>query len=207
LVEVVEGKAVKVTGDPDHPYTRGFLCSKMARYQETVHSPRRLTGPLLRTGRKGSGQFQPISWSDAIARISTRWREIVASNGAEAILPYSYAGTMGIVQRNAGHSFFYRLGASRLDRTICSPAKEAGWEAVMGNTLGSHPDEVMDSDLVILWGIDAAATNIHFLHGVREARKKGGQVRVIDTYEAPTAGMADHTFLVRPGSDAALAWE
>ncbi|MGO8882094.1 MAG: molybdopterin oxidoreductase family protein [Desulfomonilaceae bacterium] len=205
LVEVADGKAVKVTGDPDHPFTRGFLCSKMNRYQETAHSLNRLTSPLLRTGRKGSGQFRRISWPEAIIRVSTRWREIIAKNGAEAILPYSYSGTMGIVQRNAGHPFFYRLGASRLDRTICSPAKEAGWKAVMGGTVSSHPDEVMESDLVILWGIDALATNIHFLHGVQEARKKGAKVWVIDTYETPTAGMADRTFLVSPGSDGALA--
>ena len=205
LVEVVEGKAVKVTGDPDHPFTRGFLCSKMNRYQETVHSPHRLTSPLLRTGRKGSGQFRPISWPEALTRISTRWREIIAKNGPEAILPYSYGGTMGIVQRNAGHPFFYLLGASRLDRTICSPAKEAGWTAIMGGTVTMHPDEVMESDLVILWGINAVATNIHFLHGVREARRKGAKVWVIDTYQTPTAGMADRTFLVHPGSDGALA--
>lgn len=205
LVEVAEGKAVKVTGDPDHPFTRGFLCSKMNRYQETAHSPNRLTSPLLRIGSKGYGQFRQISWQEAIARISARWNEIIAEHGAEAILPYSYSGTMGIVQRNAGHPFFYRLGASRLDRTICSPAKHAGWKAVMGGTLAPHPDEVMESDLVILWGIDAVSTNIHFLHGVQEARRKGAKVWVIDTYETPTTGMADRTFLVCPGSDGALA--
>ncbi len=205
LVEVADGKAVKVTGDPEHPFTRGFLCSKMSRYQETAHSSNRLTSPLLRNGRKGSGHFRRISWQEAIARISARWNEIIAEHGAEAILPYSYGGTMGIVQRNAGHPFFSRLGASRLDRTICSPAKHAGWKAVMGGTLAPHPDEVMESDLVILWRIDAVATNIHFLHGVQEARRKGAKVWVIDTYETPTTGMADRTFLVCPGSDGALA--
>ncbi len=205
LVEVADGKAVKVTGDPEHPFTRGFLCSKMSRYQETAHSSNRLTSPLLRNGRKGSGHFRRISWQEAIARISARWNEIIAEHGAEAILPYSYGGTMGIVQRNAGHPFFSRLGASRLDRTICSPAKHAGWKAVMGGTLAPHPDEVMESDLVILWSIDAVATNIHFLHGVQEARRKGAEVWVIDTYETPTTGMADRTFLVYPGSDGALA--
>jgi anaerobic selenocysteine-containing dehydrogenase len=205
LVEVVDGRAVKVTGDPDHPFTRGFLCTKMNRYPDTVHSPYRLTSPLLRTGRKGSGQFRQISWPEAIFLISRRWREIIADAGAEAILPYSYAGTMGLVQRNAGHPFFHRLGASRLDRTICSPAKDAGVRAVMGDTAAPHPDEATESDLVILWGINAAATNIHFLYSVREARRKGARVWVIDTYETPTAGMADRTFLVRPGSDGALA--
>jgi anaerobic selenocysteine-containing dehydrogenase len=205
LVEVADGKAVGVAGDPDHPYTRGFLCPKMLHFERTVHSPRRLTTPLARTGVKGAGEFRPISWDEAISIISGRWREIIDRFGAEAILPYSYAGTMGLIQRNSGHPFFHRLGASRLDRTICSPAKDAGWKAVMGETPACHPDAVAESDLVILWGINAAATSIHFLHGVREAKRKGAAVWLIDTYETPTAASADRVFLVRPGSDGALA--
>jgi len=205
LVEVADGKAVKVSGDPEHPFTRGTLCPKMNHYERTVHSPLRLTTPLLRSGPKGSGQFRTASWQEAIQQIADRWRKIISQYGAEAILPYSYAGTMGLIQRNAGHPFFYRLGASRLDRTICSPAKEAAWKAVMGNTAAPHPDEVAESDLVILWGINAVATNIHFLHGVREAKKKGAIVWLIETYETPTAALADRIFLVRPGSDGALA--
>ena len=205
LVEVVDGKAVRVSGDPEHPFTRGTLCPKMNHYERTVHSPLRLTTPLLRTGPKGAGQFQPTSWPEAIQRVADRWKEIIAKYGAEAILPYSYAGTMGLVQRNSGHPFFYRLGASRLDRTICAPAKEAGWKAVMGNTVAPHPDELAFSDLVVLWGINALATNIHQLHAVREARKKGARVWLVDTYETPTAGIADRTFVVRPASDGALA--
>jgi anaerobic selenocysteine-containing dehydrogenase len=205
LVEVVDGKAVRVSGDPEHPFTRGTLCPKMNHYERTVHSPLRLTTPLLRTSPKGAGQFQPISWPEAIQRASERWKEIIGQYGAEAILPYSYAGTMGLVQRNSGHPFFYRLGASRLDRTICAPAKEAGWKAVMGSTVAPHPDELAFSDLVILWGINAVATNIHQLHAVREAKKKGAQVWLVDTYETPTAGIADRTFVVRPASDGALA--
>jgi anaerobic selenocysteine-containing dehydrogenase len=205
LVKVEDGKAVRVTGDHEHPYTRGFLCPKMLHYERTVHSPRRLTTPLIRTGAKGAGEFRPVSWDEAIAAIAGRWREIIDSHGAEAILPYSYAGTMGLIQRNSGHPFFHRLGASRLDRTICSPAKDAGWKAVMGETPACHPDAVAESDLVILWGINAAATSIHFLHGVREAKSKGAAVWLIDTYETPTAASADRVFLVRPGSDGALA--
>jgi anaerobic selenocysteine-containing dehydrogenase len=205
LVEVQNGSAVRVSGDPDHPFTRGTLCPKMLHYERTVHSPLRLTTPLIRTGEKGSDKFRPIPWAEAIATIAYRWREIIDRHGAEAILPYSYAGTMGLIQRNSGHPFFHRLGASRLARTICSPAKGAGWQAVMGNTVTPHPDEVAASDLVILWGINAAATSIHFLHGVREAQKKGAQVWLIETYETPTAAAADRTFLVRPGSDGALA--
>jgi anaerobic selenocysteine-containing dehydrogenase len=205
LVEVVDGKAVHVSGDPEHTFTRGTLCPKMNHYERTVHSPLRLTSPLLRTGPKGAGQFRLISWPEAIQRVSERWREIIGKYGAEAILPYSYAGTMGLVQRNSGHPFFYRLGASRLDRTICAPAKEAGWKAVMGNTMAPHPDELAFSDLVILWGINALATNIHQLHAVREAKKRGAQVWLVETYETLTAGIADRTFVVRPSSDGALA--
>ncbi|MCM0079992.1 molybdopterin oxidoreductase family protein [Geomonas sp. Red32] len=205
LVEVEGGRAVAVKGDPEHPYTRGSLCPKMLHYEKSVHSPLRLTTPLKRTGAKGSGEFAPISWDEAVAAIAGRWKEIIATHGAEAILPYSYAGTMGVVQRNAGHPFFHRLGASRLDRTICSPAKGAGWQAVMGKTPTPHPDSAGKSDLLILWGINAAATSIHFLNAVREVKQRGGEVWLIDTYRTPTAAAADRTILVRPGSDAALA--
>jgi anaerobic selenocysteine-containing dehydrogenase len=205
LVEVSDGKAVKVSADPDHPFTRGTLCVKMNRYQETVHSPLRLTHPLLRTGVKGSGEFRPISWEEALSRIRDGWGRIIDQHGSEAILPYSYAGTMGLIQRNAGHPFFYRLGASRLDRTICSPAKDAGWKSVMGETAAPHPDEVAESDLVILWGINAVVTNIHFLHGVNKAKQKGATIWLIDTYQTVTSSVAHQTYIVRPGSDGCLA--
>lgn len=205
LVHVDGSRVLKVVGDPDHPFTRGTLCPKMNHYEHTVHSPDRILQPLVRTGPKGEGHFKPVDWEEAIDHITSRWRGIIGSYGAEAILPYSYAGTMGLVQRNVGHAFFHRLGASRLERTICAPAKDFGWKAVMGNSAGLHPDEVADSDLVILWGINAVATNIHFLHGVREARRRGATVWVIDTYETPTAKTGDRTILTRPGTDGALA--
>ncbi|WP_316412932.1 molybdopterin-containing oxidoreductase family protein [Mesoterricola silvestris] len=205
LVEVEDGLAVSVKGDPEHPHSRGSLCPKMTRYPDTVHNPRRLTVPLLRTGPKGSGAFAPIPWTEAIDRIASAWKAIIADHGAQAILPYSYAGTMGLVQRNAGHPFFHRLGASRLDRTICTPAKAAGLEAVLGQTPCPRPSELRDCDLVILWGINAVATSVHGLKDVREARRRGGRVWLVDTYRTPTAGEADSTFLVRPGSDGALA--
>ncbi len=205
LVHVENGQAVKVLGDPKHHFTRGTLCPKMVHYERTVHSPLRLTRPLLRNGSKGSGQFRPVDWDEAVDYIVSNWRRIIDRHGAEAILPFSYAGTMGILQRNAGHPFFHRLGASRLERTICSPAKDYGWKTVMGNTLTSHPDEVFHSDLIILWGINAVATNIHFLHGVKKAKQQGAAVWLIDTYETPTAKIADKVFLTRPGSDGALA--
>ncbi len=205
LVEVADGRAVKVSGDPEHPFTRGTLCVKMNHYQETVHSPSRLTRPLLRTGAKGSGEFRPISWDEAMDRIIEGWQNAMAQHGSEAILPYSYAGTMGLIQRNAGHPFFHRLGASRLDRTICSPAKDAGWKSVMGETPAPHPDEAAESDLVVLWGINAVATNIHFLHGVNKAKEKGATIWLIDTYRTVTSSMAHQTYVIRPGSDGSLA--
>jgi anaerobic selenocysteine-containing dehydrogenase len=205
LVEVADGKAVAVKGDPEHPHSHGSLCPKMTRYQDTVHSARRLTTPLARTGPKGSGSFEPISWPEAISQIVDTWKLLLASHGAEAILPYSYAGTTGLIQRNAGHAFFHRLGASRLDRTICSPAKGMGWAATMGQTPAPRPEESANSDLVLLWGINAVATGVHGLHSVRAARKKGAKVWLIETYRTATADFADETFLVKPGSDGALA--
>jgi len=205
LVHVNDNRVEKVVGDPDHPFTRGRLCSKMNHYERTVHSSRRLLHPLIRTGSKGRGEFRDATWAEAVARITDRWRIIISRYGSEAIVPCSYAGTMGLVQRNCGQAFFHRLGASLLERTICTPAKECGWKAVMGSTPGLHPDEASHSDLIILWGINAVATNIHMLHSIREARKRGAAVWLIDTYETDTAKFADRVFLTRPGSDGALA--
>ncbi len=206
LIEVMGDRMTGVRGDPGHPYTRGVLCPKMTHYERTVHSPSRLTVPLLRTGEKGAGEFREISWDEAVRRITRRWREIIEKFGGEAIVPASYAGSMGVVQRNAGHALFYKLGASRLERTLCSAAKGYGWEAVMGSTLHAQPDEAAQSDLIIIWGAHTLATNIHFLHPVREAKKNGAQVWVIETHLSDTASAtADRTVIVRPGTDGALA--
>ena len=205
LVEVEKGRAVRVSGDPAHPLTRGLLCPKMHHYERTVHSPRRLTTPLLRTGPKGEGRFEPLSWDEAIGRICSRWQELIARYGGECILPYSYAGTMGLVQRNSGHPFFYKLGASRLERTICSPAKEAGWKAIMGDTAAMDLAEIGQSDLVILWGINAAATSIHIMRDAQASRRRGARLWAVDTYRTPTCEAADEAFIVRPGGDGALA--
>ncbi|MDA8412344.1 MAG: molybdopterin-dependent oxidoreductase [Desulfobacteraceae bacterium] len=205
LVEVENGRAVRVTGDPQHPITRGLLCPKMLHYEKTVHSSRRLTTPLLRTGPKGSGEFTPIGWGEAIERICKRWKELIAAHGGETILPYSYAGTMGLVQRNSGHPFFHRLGASRLERTICSPAKDAGWKTIMGDTPAMDPAAMEQSDLIILWGINAAATSIHAMRDAQAARRRGARVWAIDTYRTPTCAAVDEAFIVRPGGDGALA--
>jgi anaerobic selenocysteine-containing dehydrogenase len=205
LVTVENRLAISICGDPDHPVTRGLLCSKMGHYEQTVHSSRRLTTPLRRVGNKGDGDFEPISWEEAINLICSRWQGIIARYGAEAILPYSYAGTMGLVQRNAGHAFFNKLGASRLERTICSPAKEAGWKSLMGDTPAMEPSEIEQSDLVILWGINAAATSIHAMRDAQSAKRSGARLWAIDTYRTPTCDAVDESFLIRPGSDGALA--
>ena len=205
LVDAREGRAVKVRGDPGHPYSRGTLCPKMTGYDRSVHSPARLTHPLVRTGKKGEGSFRRASWDEAIAIVADRLPSVAAAHGSEAILPYSYAGSMGIVQRTAGFAFFHALGASRLERTICTPAQDAAWKAVMGSTPGPSPDEVLDSDLVVLWGIHAVATNIHFVQRVKQARKRGARVLLVETHVHETAALADEVLLVRPGSDGALA--
>ncbi|HET8538326.1 MAG TPA: molybdopterin oxidoreductase family protein [Anaeromyxobacter sp.] len=205
LVDVEDGRALRVRGDPEHPWSRGTLCSKMNGYERSVHSPDRLRHPLVRTGAKGEGAFRRASWDEAIAIVAGRFREIAAREGTEAILPYSYAGSMGLVQRNAGMPFFHRLGASRLDRTICTPAQGAGWRAVMGDTPGPSPETVVESDLVVLWGVHAVATNVHLVPRVKEARRRGARVLLVETWENETARLADRTYVVRPGSDGALA--
>ncbi|SHK40082.1 molybdopterin-containing oxidoreductase family protein [Megasphaera elsdenii] len=205
VVTVDDDRVVSVAGDGSHPFTRGTLCPKMAHYERTVHSPRRLITPLKRTGPKGSGQFAPISWEQALAEIAERWKAIMADVGAEAILPYSYAGTMGIVQHDALHGLFYHLGASELDRTICAPAKGRGFKDVMGNTMPTAPQEAQDSDCIFLWSLHMLATNIHFRHDVEAARAKGAVVWCIDTYRHKTADIVDHVVVVRPGTDGALA--
>jgi len=206
LLKVEDKTVTAVKGDPAHPYTRGLLCPKMAHYERSIHSPQRLKQPLVRTGKKGAGEFREASWQEAIGIIGQRWRKIIAEYGGEAILPVSYAGTMGLVQRNAGHALFHKLGASRLERTLCSSAKGYGWEAVMGGTLQAEPDEAAASDLILIWGAHTLATNIHFLHPVRQAKSKGAKVWVIETHITETARLiADRTVLVRPGTDGALA--
>ena len=205
LVHVRDGRAVRVEGDPDHTFTRGTLCPKMANYERTVHSDRRLLTPLRRKGPKGGGEFEPIGWAEAIHDVAARWKEIIRTDGAEAILPYSYAGTMGVVQHNAGHAFFHLLGATSLDRTICAPAKRRGYGDVMGSTLSTAPQEAQKSDLVVLWSLSMLSTDIHFRHDVEIARRNGAKIWCVDTYETKTARYADSFLRVKPGTDGALA--
>ncbi|WP_415942117.1 molybdopterin-containing oxidoreductase family protein [Mitsuokella multacida] len=205
LITVEDGKAVRVAGDPEHAFTRGTLCPKMAHYERTVHSPKRIMTPLRRIGQKGEGRFIPIGWDEAIEEIAGRWQSIIRDYGAEAILPYSYAGTMGTIGYSAGHALFYALGATSLDRTICAPAKSRGYRDVMGATLPTAPQEAQHSDMIVLWSISMLATDIHFRHDIEMARKRGAKVYCIDTYRTKTADYADAFLCPRPGTDGALA--
>ncbi|HSE92410.1 MAG TPA: molybdopterin oxidoreductase family protein [Methylomirabilota bacterium] len=205
LVTVRDGHLAEVTGDPAHPFTRGVICGKVRAYAERVHSPLRVLYPLRRAGAKGDGRFERIAWDDAIGEIADRWRAIIARQGAEAILPFSYAGTMGQVQYFAGHPLFHALGASQLDRTICVATAYAGWRATLGTVTGNDSEQMVGADLVVLWGVNAAYSTINVMTLVKEARRRGAYVVAIDPYRTPTVEQADEHLMVRPGTDTALA--
>jgi anaerobic selenocysteine-containing dehydrogenase len=204
-VSVEGGQVTAVTGDPAHPFTQGVICGKVREYAERVHSPLRITRPLRRVGPKGAGRFEPIGWDEAIADVARRWRAIIAAHGAEAILPFSYAGSMGQVQYYAGHPLFHALGASRLDRTICVGTAYAGWRATVGAVTGNDSEQMVGADLVVLWGINAAYSSINVMTLVKQARARGAWIVVVDPYGTPTAQQADEHLMVRPGTDGALA--
>src|SRR3989454_1393273 len=204
-VDVVDGRIADVTGTPGHPFTQGVICGKVREYAERVHSPLRVLTPLRRVGAKGEGRFARISWDDALAEIARRWRAIVAEHGAEAILPFSYAGSMGQVQFHAGHPLFHALGASRLDRSICVSTAYTGWRATVGQVTGNDSEQMVGADLVVLWGVNAAYSTINVMTLVKQARQAGAHVVVIDPYRTPTAGQGGEHLPVRPGSDGAPA--
>ena len=206
LVEVEDGRVVRVHGDPAHPVTRGFLCNKVNRYDERVNHPERLMCPQIRTGKKGAGEFRRASWDEALDLVATRLREVIAEHGAQAVLPYHYAGTMGILQNGSmDRRFFHALGASRLDETICSTAGTQGFWSCYGSNQGPPPESIPLTKLVLLWGANVLSTSIHDWPFIEEARKAGAQVVVIDPLRTPTAEKADWHVRIRPGTDAALA--
>jgi anaerobic selenocysteine-containing dehydrogenase len=206
LVQVENGRATKLRGDPDHPVTRGFLCGKVARYLDREYSPERLLYPQKRVGAKGSGQFERISWDEALDTIATRLQSIGDEFGSEAILPYSYAGTMGLLN-NAGmdRRFFHRLGASRLDRTICSSTGGAALTATLGLRYATEPEQFRDARMILAWAANIHGTNIHLWPFIVEARRQGARLYVIDPVRTRTAALADRHFPIYPGSDLALA--
>jgi anaerobic selenocysteine-containing dehydrogenase len=205
LVTVQDGRISRIEGDRDHPFTRGFLCHKVANFARRVYSDMRILHPLRRVGDKGTGRFERISWDEALDEIAARFKSIIAEHGGEAILPYSYGGSLGIIQRNSGHRFFYRLGASRLLRTICDPAAMAGWEMTIGKSISTDLSQAAQSDFILIWGMNIAATNIHFVPIVKAAKRNGARVVQIDPYRNRTSHLADEQLMLRPGTDTALA--
>jgi len=206
LVTVEEGRAVRVAGDPEHPFTNGFLCTKVNRYVERTYHADRVLYPMRRVGAKGEGRFERITWDAALDEIATRLKDVVATHGAQAVLPYSYAGTMGMVQgESMDRRFFHRLGASKLDRTICSTPGATGMRMTLGASIGADGEGIPQSDLVILWGTNTLTSNPHLWPFVLQARERGARVVCIDPIRTRTAAQCDEWVGIRPGTDAALA--
>ncbi len=218
LITVEDGRATKIQGDPAHPVTRGFLCAKVAKYLDRVYSPGRVLYPMRRVAPKGmdppgTGQgpvptqaFERISWDGALTEITGRLKQITAEFGPEAILPYSYGGTLGALNgASMDRRFFHRLGASQLERTICSSAGEEGLKSVIGVKLGTEPEQFAHSRYIIAWGSNIHGNNVHLWPFIEEARQKGARLVVIDPYRTRTAKSADWYLAINPGTDAALA--
>jgi anaerobic selenocysteine-containing dehydrogenase len=206
LVEVEGGRARSVRGDPAHPFTQGALCSKLKRYPARVYSPDRLLYPLRRTGAKGSGAFTRVSWGDALNEIAARLQATCATYGPASVLPYSFAGTIGLLQRYAGEPFFARIGATGLARDICGAVAYAGVAATIGVVDSVLPEDLVYSRLILIWGTNTVATNLHLWSTViRQARADGARVIVVDPMRTATARLADQHVQLRPGTDAALA--
>ncbi|MCA1614472.1 MAG: molybdopterin-dependent oxidoreductase, partial [Acidobacteria bacterium] len=207
LVTVEGGRAVSVAGDPAHPFTRGTLCTKVSNYHERTHSPDRVKTPLRRVGEKGEGRFEPISWDEALDEIAGKFRALAESaEGPETILPYSYCGTMGLVQSESmDRRFFNRLGASLLDRTICATAGTEAMLSTNGAKIGTNPERFADARLILLWGTNTISSNVHLWPFVLEAKKRGARLVAIDPRRTRTADQCDEHVAVLPGTDAALA--
>ncbi len=205
LVTVTDGVATAIRGDPDHPNTAGALCTKVARYLERTYHPDRILHPLKRIGPKGQGQFAQISWDEALDTIADRLQSI-AKRDPRAILPYSFAGTMGAVQgESMAMRFFHRIGASQLDRTICSSAGGAGLRYSIGAKMGTDTEQFEHARLILIWGGNPIASNLHFWMRAQEARRKGAVLVAIDPYRSLTAEKCQHHIAPLPGTDAALA--
>ena len=201
-----QGKAISVRGRADHPVTRGWLCAKVNRYLERVYHPERLLYPQRRVGPKGSGKFERISWDDAISEIAERWQTIIAHSGAQCILPYSYAGTLGMVQGGVTDTRFWnRLGACRLERAICGHAAEEAVKLTLGGRLAPSPETLIHSKLILIWGSNPASTAPHVMPFLRQAQRNGSRIVVIDPIRTLTARSADQHIQPLPGTDAALA--
>jgi anaerobic selenocysteine-containing dehydrogenase len=205
-VDVERDRAVALGGDPDHRFTQGFLCAKVNRYLERVYSPERLLHPMKRVGAKGEGRFERITWDEALDTIARRFREVIAAHGPQAILPYSYAGNMGLLGcASMDRRFFHALGASLLDRTICSTAGGHGFKATVGASMGFDPEAIGDARLVVAWGANIVSSNVHLWPFVEEARRRGACLVTVDPFRSRTAEKSDQHLALLPGTDAALA--
>ena len=205
LTTVTDGIAIKVHGNPDHPHTGGVLCNKVSRYTERTYHPERLLQPMKRSGPKGSGQFEPVSWETALTDIAARLKTIAARD-PQAILPYSYAGTMGQVQgESMAGRFFNKLGASFLDRTICATAGGEGLTQTLGGKVGMRVEFFAESKLIIIWGSNSIASNLHFWRHVQKAKRDGAKLVCIDPRRSETAEKCHEHIALMPGTDAALA--
>ena len=206
-VTVSDGRVVKVAGAADHTPTAGVLCTKVAFYPERIHHPERLLHPLRRVGPKGPGaRFARISWDEALTTIAERFRRIAAEDGAEAIVPYSYAGNSGMLGYGSmDRRFFHRLGAAQLDRTICSSAGAMGYRATIGASVGFDVENVIDSRLILLWGSNSVVSNLHFWRLAQEAKRRGARLIAIDPCRTATADKCDRHIALLPGTDSALA--
>ncbi|HEX2442539.1 MAG TPA: molybdopterin-dependent oxidoreductase [Vicinamibacterales bacterium] len=206
VVEVRNGTAERMYGDPEHPFTRGTLCAKVNHYLERVYHPDRVLHPLKRVGPKGEGRFARVTWDEALADIAARWKAIIEESGAEAILPYSSAGVQGLIQQaSIDRRLFGSMGCSDLDRNICGAVAHAGLSATIGTGTGIDPEDVVHSRYVVLWGTNTIVTNLHFWPFVREAQGRGAKIVVVDPIRTRTAEAADWHIQIKPASDAALA--
>ncbi|PMC35337.1 oxidoreductase [Bacillus sp. UMB0899] len=206
LIHKKDGKILKIEGDPNHPVTKGNICNKVRNMGERIYDEKRLKTPLKRIGTKGKGEFVPITWKEAIETISTKWKILIAEEGAESILPYSFYGNMGNINAEGmDRRFFHRLGSSQLDRTICSVAGSKGYKYTMGGSYGTDPEDMTETKLFILWGINAVSTNMHQMMIAQKARKNGAKIVVIDAHKNQTGRMADWFIPILPGTDGLLA--
>src|SRR6202011_434623 len=204
-VHVRDGVAVKVTGSSEHAPTAGVLCTKVARYTERTYHPDRLLHPMRRIGRKGEGRFVRISWEEAIAAIAARLKPIAAEDPGQ-LLPYSYAGTMGLVQGDSmSMRFFHKLGASFLDRTICASACSPGHEITLGSKIGMDMELADEAKLIIFWGSNAITSSVHFWARAQQAKRRGAILVAIDPYRSLTAEKCHTHIALLPGTDSALA--
>jgi anaerobic selenocysteine-containing dehydrogenase len=206
ITTVRDGTAVEVRGNPDHPFTRGGLCVKVNGYENRVYSRDRILHPLMRTGRKGDGEFRRVSWDEALSEIKARWSAIIDQSGPAAILPYSYLGTQGLLNGlNVGDAFFNRLGATISERTFCDSGAITAFFMSCGPTAAVDPESFVHSKYIVLWAINTISTNLHHWPFIAEAQARGAKVVVIDPVSTRTARRADWHLRIRPGTDAALA--